>query len=337
MNRRVLLSILAVAVLAVVRIASAEQSVEIKRLGWLSAGTLPTVGSNPALTRSASEVAQFFDALKSYGWIEGQNLIVERRYAGGKLEDLPRLAAELVRLKVHVIHATSGTAGLAAKNATASIPIVAIVGDMIQLGLVSNLARPDANVTGQHLMSAELAGKRLQLLRELLPRSSRIAVLGCGEGQTGGRNMGMSWPAVEAANKSLGFRLLEYAPQNADAIALALKDASEKRADGLLPLDCPRFNLPENRLILLRHRLPAIFYVETFAFAGGLMSYSPDPNHFFRRSAWYTDRILRGTAPANLPVEQPTKLRLVINLKTAKELRLTIPPNVLLRADEIID
>jgi putative ABC transport system substrate-binding protein len=136
--------------------------------------------------------------------------------------------------------------------------------------------------------------------------------------------MGLSWPFVEAANRSLKFRLLEYTPQTIDEIAGALKDALLKRADGLWVLDWPRFNSPE-RVSLLRHRLPAIYYVESFAWAGGVMSYSPEPYAFFRRSAWYIDRILRGAIPANLSVEQPTEFRLVINAKTAKELSLTIP------------
>jgi putative tryptophan/tyrosine transport system substrate-binding protein len=331
MKRRVFLSVLAV--LAAADIGSAQQSADTKRLGWLSTGRLPVAGSNPALTRSATEVAQFFDALKSHGWVEGQNLIVVRRYADGRQDQLPHLAADLVKHKVDVIHATSGTAALAAKTATASIPIVALAGDMVQQGVVSNLSRPEANVTGQNLMFTELAGKRLQLLTELLPGASRFAVFGCGPGT----NMGLSWPSVEAAHRLLNVRLLQYTPQNAGEIEAALKDASKSRVEGLLLLDCPSFNLPDNRHVLLRHRLPAIYYVDTFAFAGGLISYSPDPHHFFRRSAWYVDRILRGTTPANLPVEQPTKVRLVINKKTAKQLGVNIPGSVLLRADEVIE
>ena len=331
MKRRTFLTA-CVAASTTARFGFAQQPGEVKRLGWLSTGTVPFVGDNPALTRSATEVAQLFDALKSYGWIEGQNLIVQRRYAGGKTDELPRLAAELVALKVDVIHATSGTAALAAKRATASIPIIALSSDMVGQGLVSNLARPDSNVTGQNLLFTDLAGKRLQLLRETLPRASRIAVFGCGPGT----EMGLSWPFVEGANRLLKFQLLQYTPQTLDEITVALQDASTRRADGLLVLDCPRFNSLD-RVPLLRHQLPAIYYVETFAWAGGLMSYSPDAYAFFRRSAWYIDRVLRGATPANLPVEQPTQLRLVINLKTAKALGLTIPPSLLLRADQVIE
>ena len=211
---------------------------------------------------------------------------MERRYAGGKAEQLPGLAAELVALKVDVIHATSGTAALAAKNATGTIPIVALSGDMIAQGLVSNLARPDANVTGQNMMLVELAGKRLYLLRELLPRASRVAVFGCGPGA----NMDISWPSVEAANKSLKLELLQYTPQTEDEVGIALKDATSRRANGLLVLDCPRYN-----------------------------------------------SIDKTALPASLPVEQPTRLRLVINLKTAKALGLTIPSSLLLRADQVIE
>ena len=332
-TRRVFL--ISLTVLVAAQLASA-QGMGSKRLGWLSAGTLPVAGGNPALTRSATEVAQFFDALKMYGWTEGQNLIVERRYADGKADQLPSLAAELVRLKVDVIYATSGTAALAAKRATTSIPIVALSGDMVQQGLVSNLARPEANVTGQNLMFVELAGKRLQLLRELLPRASQIAVFGCGDQRSPGTKMGMSWPSVQEANRMLKLRLLEYTPQKADEIEAALKDAANKRADGVLVLDCPRFNSPD-KVFLLRHRLPAVYHDGSLAFAGGLMSYGPDAFDFFRRSAWYIDRILRGAVPANLPVEQPTKVRLVVNSKTARQLGLSIPADILLRADEVIE
>jgi putative ABC transport system substrate-binding protein len=221
------------AVLIAAQVTAVPHSSEPKRIGWLSAGTRPVAGANPALSQSATEVEAFFEALKSHGWIEGRNVIVERRYAGGKAEQLPRLAAELVALKVDVIHATSGTAALAAKNATGNIPIVALSGDMVAQGLVSNLARPDANVTGQNMMLVEIAGKRLDLLRELLPRASRIAVFGCGPGT----NMGISWPYVEAANKSLKFQLFEYTPQTEGEVRLALNDASSKRVDGLLVLD----------------------------------------------------------------------------------------------------
>jgi putative tryptophan/tyrosine transport system substrate-binding protein len=245
------------------------------------------------------------------------------------------LAADLVRLKVDVIFTTSGTAALTVKRATTTIPIVALSGDMVQQGVVSNLARPEANVTGQNLMFVELAAKRLQLLRELLPHASRIAVFGCGDARIAGTGMGMSWPSVVAANRTLNLRLLEYTPQNADEIEAALKDASNRRVDGLLVLDCPRFNSPD-KVFLLRHQLPAVYHDGSLAFSGGLMSYAPDAIDFFRRSAWYIDRILRGAAPADLPVEQPTRVRLVINNKTAKQLGLSIPASILLRADEVI-
>jgi putative ABC transport system substrate-binding protein len=335
MKRRTFLSGITV-LLATRGIVGAQHSGETKKVGWLSSGTLPVAGPNPISTRAAAEVAQFFDALKSYGWIEGQNLIVERRYAAGTTDKLPQLAAELVALNVDVIHVTSATAATAAKKATSTIPIVALASDMVGLGLVSSLARPDTNLTGQNLMLIEVAGKRLHLLRELLPHAAQIAVFGCGDTRAPATRMGLSWPFVKAANKSLKLRLLEYTPQSSDEVRASLQDALNRRADGLLVLDCPRFNAID-RMSLLRHRLPAIYYVESFAFAGGLMSYGPDAYYFFRRSAWYIDRILRGASPRDLPIEQPTKLRLVVNLKTAKDLRLTVPNEILVRADEVIE
>jgi putative tryptophan/tyrosine transport system substrate-binding protein len=306
----------------------AAHSGEIKKIGWLSSGTLPVPGSNPVRTRSATEVAQFFDALKSYGWIEGQNVIVERRYADGRLERLLELASALVAHQVDAIHATSGTAGLAAKNATSTIPIVVIAGDIVGQGLVASLARPAGNVTGQTVLAIDLAGKRLDLLRELLPQAATIAVLGCDTKNN------PAWSSTETAARTLGLRLVPYQATTSGEIEAMLKQATSDRVDGLLVLDCSAYNAID-RTVLLRHRLPAIYYVETFAHAGGLMAYL-DTFAVFRRSAWYIDRILRGTKPADLPVEQATKPRLVINGRTAKELGLVIPHSILVRADEVI-
>jgi putative tryptophan/tyrosine transport system substrate-binding protein len=327
MKRRTLL-VLTAALLGLACVAHGQQSAT-KRIGILSPGLPPTT---PFGLRVNSE---FVEALRNHGWIEGQNLTIERKYAGGRLADLAALAADLVALKVDVIYAHSGAAGLAAKRATQRIPIVAISGDMVGQGLVSDLARPEGNVTGQSVLSVEVASKRLHLLRELLPGASRIAVLTCA-GWRPGSLSARAWDSVEHAGRGLRLQLLRYSPETAHDIEFALHDASRKQADGLLLFDCPVFNAVD-RTILLRHRFPAIYYLEAFARAGGLMAYGPDELALFRRSAWYLDRILRGAKTSDLPVEQSTTLRLVINLRTAKELRLTIPTSVLVRADEVIE
>jgi putative ABC transport system substrate-binding protein len=300
-----------------------------KRIGILSPGTPPIT---PFGVRVNNE---FLEALRGHGWIEGQNVTIERRYAAGRLDALPDLAAELVALKVDVIYAHSGTAGLAAKKATQSIPIVALSGDMVGHGLVADLARPEANVTGQSFLSVEVASKRLHLLRELLPSASRVAVLTCA-GWRPGSLSARAWDSVEHTAKGLRLQLLRYSPETAQDIQAALQDAARNHAEGLLLFDCPAFNAVD-RTILLRHRFPAIYYLEAYARAGGLMAYGPDELAIFRRSAWYLDRILRGAKASDLPVEQAMTLRLIINLKTAKELKLTIPTSVLVRADEVIE
>jgi len=324
----------ATALLAAPFAAEAQQTGQIKKVGFLFPWPPPPDDADPVRLRNRAAV---HDELRNHGWIEGQNLIIERRYAAGQIDQLEQLAAELVALEPDLIYAASGTAAVAIRKANTSIPIVTHAGDMVGQGLVSNLARPDGNVTGLNLMLVEIAGKRLHLLRELLPRASRIAVLGCGDTRSPGTNMGLSWPYVEAAARALRVQLLQYAPQTPDDIKAALNEASRNRADGLLLLDCARFNAITDKSIFLRHRLPAIYYLEPFAQAGGLMVYGPDEAAFYRRTGWYIGRILNGAKPADLPVEQPRELRLVINLKTAKALGLTIPPSLLLRADQVIE
>jgi len=326
MKRRRFLT-LGTVVIALACVAHAQPAAT-KRIGILSPGNPPTTSFGLRVN------AEFLDTLRRHGWIEGQNVIIEARYAGGRIETLARLAAELVLLKVDVIYAQSGTAGLAAKKATQTIPIVALSGDMVGQGLVSDLARPEGNVTGQTLLSVEVASKRLHLLRELLPSASRVAVLTCA-GWRPGSLSARSWDAVQDAARVLRFDLVRYTPDTSEQIQAALQDAAKNRADGLMLFDCPIFNAVD-RSILLRHRMPAIYYLEAFARAGGLIAYGPDELDIPRRSAWYLDRILRGAKPSELPVEQAMKLRLVVNVKTAKELALAIPNSLLLRADEVI-
>ena len=274
-------------------------------------------------------------ALKAHGWNEGENLIIERRYARGDLERLPALAAELVALNVNVIYATTGRAGLAAKGATDRIPIVTQSGDMVRQGLVTSLARPGANVTGQNVMSGdvEVAVKRLQLLNEVLPPASRIGVFGCGVPGDPDTTKNWAWQATESAARKFKLTLRPYSPTTLDEIDAGLRNAA-RQVDGLLVFDCSYFNgLPPKTF--LRHALPAMYPFESYAHAGGLMAYGFDEIALNERHAWYIDRILRGAKPADLPVEQ-VKLRLVVNLKTAQQLHVKIPYSVLVRADEVI-
>jgi putative tryptophan/tyrosine transport system substrate-binding protein len=275
-------------------------------------------------------------ALSGHGWTEGNNLVVERRYAGGDLQRLPALAAELVALNVDVIYAASGRAGLAAKAATNRIPIVTQSGEMVRQGLVTNLARPGGNVTGHSVMSGDIdvAVKRLQLLREMLPTASRIAVFGCGPPGEPDATKNWSWPSTASAARRFKVELRAYTPTTLDEIAASFKSA-ETQTNGILFFDCPYFNGLEPTL-LLRHSLPAMYPFEAYAHYGGLVAYGYDEILLQQRQAWYIDRILRGAKPADLPVEQITKLRLVINLKTAQKLRITIPESLLARADEIV-
>jgi putative ABC transport system substrate-binding protein len=276
-------------------------------------------------------------ALRGYGWIEGQNLNVERRYASGDLERLPQLASELVALNVDVIYATTGRAGLAAKSATNRIPIVTNSGDMVRQGLVASLARPGGNVTGQHVNSADVnvVTKRVQFLSDVVSlRPLRVAVFGCGAaGASGDTRENWAWAATESTARILKLHLHPYSPRTLAAIDTALKDAS-KRTGALLLFDCSYFNALDHS-VFLDHQLPAMYPFEMFAHRGGLMAYGFDEILFNQRHAWYIDRIFRGANPADLPVEQ-AKFKFVINLTAASRLRLKVPEALLLRADEVI-
>lgn len=310
------------------------QSEQIKRLGILAPTTAPQPTSEPFRRRLRAAMPA---ALQRYGWTEGENLIIERRYANGDLERLPALAAELVALKVDVIYASTGRAGLAAKGATDRIPIVTQSGDMVRQGLVTNLARPAGNVTGQSVMSGDIdvAVKRLQLLRDVVPAASRIGVFGCGPPGNLDVTKNWAWSATESAARQFNLALRPYTPTTLDEIQAALKRAA-RQTDGIVFFDCPYFNSLEPA-VFLRHALPAMYAFESYAHYGGLMAYGFDEISLQERQAWYIDRILRGVKPSDLPVEQATKLRLVINLKTAQKLRLNIPQSVLVRADELVE
>jgi putative ABC transport system substrate-binding protein len=311
--------------LAVVVIAEAQQPKKVSRIGYLGA----TAPSN-----ISARIEAFRQGLRDLGYIEGQNLIIEYRYAEGKLDRLPELAAELVRLKVDAIFVQSTPAVQAAKKATTTVPIVSVSGDPVGLGLVASLARPGGNVTGLTNLTSELAGKRLELLKEVDPRISRVAVLWNPDASSSALRM----RETDAAAASLGIKLQPVEVRAANDFERAFSALKRERADALFPLRSPFISNHVKRIVELaaKNRVPGMYDASEFAEAGGLMSYGTMLADLDRRAATYVDKILKGAKPAELPVEQPTKFEFVINLKAAKQIGLTIPPNVLVRADKVI-
>jgi putative ABC transport system substrate-binding protein len=307
--------------------AEAQPSGKVWRIGYLSPGSGPT------------EFLEAFRAeLRRLGYVEGRNLLIEYRWATGKAERLPELAAELVRLKVDLIVTPATFSAAAAKRATSTIPIVmAAASDPVGGGVVASLARPGGNVTGMSIQSTDLAGKRVQLLREILPSATRVAVLVFRIGTPGGSTQ-FFLEQTRTAAQPMGITLVVQEVHDAEALAGAFAAMQRERAQALIVQVTPFTNDHRKRIVELaaKHRLPAIFEVRASVDAGGFMSYGPSLLEIFRRAAFYVDRIFKGAKPAELPVEQPTKFEMVVNLKTAKALGLTIPQSVLERADEVI-
>ena len=274
--------------------------------------------------------------LRELGYSEGRNVVVEYRWADGKAERLPALAAELVRLKVDVI-VTSGTpGGLAAKNATSTIPIVlASGGDFVADGLVASFSRPGANITGLSVFARELSGKRLEILKEAIPGMTRVAAA-FNTLNPGTRSL---FKETEAAATKFGLKVLPLDIHFPDGVERAFAEAVRLRVSAVVIISDGATIVHRAQLgsAALQHHLPTIFANKMYLEGGGLMSYGPDIIEVWRRAATYVDRILKGAKPADMPIEQPTKLELVINLKTAKALGLTIPPSLLLRADQVIE
>jgi putative ABC transport system substrate-binding protein len=326
-RRRFLLASLAGA-LAAPLVARAQQSGKVYQIGFLSASQPP------------SESRQAFEhALSERGWVPGENLVIVYRFAEGKYDRLPALAAELVRLEPRVIVAVPTVAARAARDATTTIPIVMLfVSDPISEGLIASLARPGGNVTGLTLTpTRDIFAKQLQLLKEAVPRSRRIAFLWnpTNPTTTGPPNVRI----VEEAARSLGVELQVVAVRAPEELEPAFRAMTQARADALLVLSDSMFFTHRARLAGLsgRHRLPTMYGAGEHAKAGGLMAYGVNLADAYRRAAGYVDRLLRGANPAELAVEQPTKVEFVINLKTAKALGLTIPPSLLARADQVIE
>jgi putative ABC transport system substrate-binding protein len=328
-NARLPSILIAVVLLAVGAIADAQQPKKVPRIGYLSA-------VDPATDSTRSDPIRL--ALRELGYIAGQNIAVEYRYAGGKRDRFSELAAELVRLKVDIIVVSGGDLLIQqVMNATKTIPIV-MVGqglDPVEAGLVESLARPGGNVTGLTLLSRELGGKRLELFKEAVPKVARVAVLYEPANTTGAREVKEDLPVTARALK------LTIQPREvraADDFERVFAALNKERPDGLYVLGGPLMLANLERIVgfALKSRFPSMYYSKEAVDVGGLMYYGADLADSYRRVAYYVDRILKGAKPADLPVEQPKKFELVINLKTAKEIGVTIPPNVLARADKVI-
>jgi len=306
--------------------AKAQQAAKVWRIGYLSPGSGPTESAEA-----------FRDQLHILGYVEGRNLLIEYRWAAGKVERLPDLAAELVRLKVDAIVTPATFSTAAAKRATSTIPIVMLAAsDPVGGGVVASLARPGGNVTGMSIQSTDLSGKRVQLLREIVPGITRVAALVAISGA--GSSTPLFLEQTRAAAQQMGITVIVQDVREAEALAGAFAAMQRERAQALIVQVSPFTNDHRKQIVALatKHRLPAIFEIRGFVDAGGLLSYGPNLIEMFRRAAFFVDRIFKGAKPADLPVEQPTKFEMIINLKTAKVLGLTIPQSLLARADEVI-
>jgi putative ABC transport system substrate-binding protein len=304
----------------------AQQSTKIPRIGFLTAGSPSTI---------PTRIEAFRQGLRELGYVEDKNIVVEWRFGEGKPDRLPALVAELVRLKVDVILSAGAAVTRPAKDATRTIPIVmAQDTDPVGNGFVASLARPGGNITGLSSYSAELNGKRVELLKEIVPKLSRLAVVGASTYPGNAQSL----KETELAAGALKVQLQYLDVLDPRDIETALREANKGRADGVLLLQSAVLNSQRKQIadLAMKSRLPAIYYAPEFLDAGGLISYAASITDLYRRAATYVDKILKGAKPADLPVEQPTKFELVINLKTAKQIGLTIPPNVLARADRVI-
>ena len=328
MRKAGLLSILfVVALLAVAVIAEAQQAKKVPRIGFLAAATPAT---------AADLVEAFKQGLREHGYVEGQNVVLELRFGEGKAEQFPVLAAELVRLKVDVIVALTNPVIEAVRQATQTIPIVMpAASDPVAAGFVASLAQPGGNITGLTAYSPELNGKRLELLKETFPKLSRVALLLTPNFP----GSALDLKETESAARSLGLRIQPLEVRDASDIDRAFKAMTKERADALTMFPGhPALFVNRKKIVELaaKNRLPAMYSLSAFVDAGGLMFYGSDLLVAYRRAADYVDKILKGAKPADLPVEQPMKFEFIINLKAAKQIGLTIPPNVLARADKVI-
>jgi putative ABC transport system substrate-binding protein len=327
MERRTFMAMLTGGIVVAPFAAEAQQAAKIARIGYLGGQ-----GATPHLPEA------FRQGLRDLGYVEGRNVVIEYRSAEGKFERLPALAAELVALKVDVIVAPGTPGALAAKQATRTLPIVfTTAGDPVTSGLVTNIARPGGNVTGLSGLGPELVGKCLEQLTQAVPGVSRVAAL-WQPGAFSERAEKDMLKEAEVAARALGVSLHFVEARGPADFDRAFSDMTRARAGALTVLPSTMFLIERRRLVDLaaKNRLPTVYPWREFVDAGGLMAYGANLPDLFRRAATYVDKILKGAKPGDLPVEQPTKFELVINLKTAKALGLTIPPSLLLRADEVM-
>jgi putative ABC transport system substrate-binding protein len=328
-DRRTFLSALTGGLLATPLTAEAQPAGKVYRIGYLTSGFKEVPGSNPGL-------APFSQSLRELGYVEGRNLTLEIRYAEGRTERFPALAAELANLKVDVLVAVSTPGALAAKQATSTIPIVMVsVGEPVEVKLVDSLAHPGGNVTGLSLIAPQLAAKRLDLLKQALPKLLRVTVLW----NSANQGMKARFQETQGGAQLLGVTLHSVTIQSPDDFDPLFAAMTRDRPESLLVLADTVTVANRQRTVefAAKNRVPAIYEARTFVDSGGLMSYGVDFADHYRRTAIYVDKILKGTKPADLPVELPTKFEFVINLKTAKALGLTIPPSLLQRADQVIE
>jgi putative ABC transport system substrate-binding protein len=326
MNTRIALWLLATILLITLSSAEAQGSVKIPRIGFLASVSPSTI---------SARTDAFRQGLRELGYVEGKNIIIEWRHAEEKPDRLSEFVAELVRLKVDVIVSAAPAVTRPVKQATKTIPIVmAFDDDPVGNGFVTSLARPGGNITGLSNLSPEISGKQLELLKEIVPRLTRVAVLGT---STRAGNA-QSLKEIELAAAVFGVKVQYLDVQDSKDLETAFRGASKDRVDAVLVFGGPVFNSRRKQLadLALRNRLPAIYPRQEFVEEGGLMTYGVNIIDQYRRAATYVDKILKGAKPADLPVEQPIKFEFIVNLKAAKQIGLTIPPNVLVRADRVI-
>jgi putative ABC transport system substrate-binding protein len=325
MNTKTIIRLFAAALLSTAPFSEAQEAKKVSRIGFLLVGGFT----------DTSRADAFRQGLQQLGYVEGKNIVIEWRRAEGKLDRLDELAAELVRLKVDVFVTSGNAVTRAAKKATSTIPIVtSLVSDPVENGFIASLARPGGNITGLTSLGAELSGKRLELLKETIPRLSRVMVLG--NSHTPGNSQAVQ--QTETVARVMGVQLIYKDVQTVTDIDAAFKTLSKNRSDAVFMLPNAVLLAHRRRVVELtiENRLPMMYDAKEYVQIGGLISYAADAEDLFRRSSIYVDKILKGAKPADLPVEQPKKFEFVINLKTAKQIGLTIPPNVLARADKVI-
>jgi len=327
MSKKIICLALSSVLFALSATAEAQQPTKIPRIGWLT-------GTSPSANAARREA--FRQGLRELGYVEGKNIVIEWRYAEGKLDRLPALAAELVRLKIDIIVSAGSIVTRALKEATSTIPIVmAQDADPVRSGFVASLARPGGNITGLSTLAPELSGKRLELLKETVPKLSRVAVIGTST-QPG---YAQRLKEIELAAKAFGVKLQYLDVVDPKDIEPAFRAATKGRAEAVVWQvsggigDAHRTQVVD---LAVKNRLPVIYSERTYVEAGGLMFYGVNILDLDRRAATFVDKILKGRTPADLPVEQPMKFEFIINLKAAKQIGLTIPPNVLVRANKVI-